>query len=166
MTQRLNHSPWEPPIQWTYVDRYLFWRPEAVWTWARKRSLMRLMNTSGAHLCLLIGTRLNQVFVQGPTDLQAEQEDGCKSNRVAPEQSWSVCLLSILHFYWDIFFLNFCLLIYHYPGQSFFFAFGAGHFVGDHTILEVVRKAGFKVDQVRYFWNQEYGAYAFISTTI
>ena len=34
------------------------------------------------------------------------------------------------------------------PGQSFFFAFGAGHFVGDHTILDVVRKAGFRVDQV------------------
>ena len=34
------------------------------------------------------------------------------------------------------------------PGQSFFFAFGAGHFVGEHTILDVVRKAGFRVDQV------------------
>lgn len=39
-------------------------------------------------------------------------------------------------------------LLLNNPGQSFFFAFGAGHFVGDHTILEVVRKAGFKVDQV------------------
>ena len=109
------------------------------------------MNTSGAHLCFLIGTRLNQVFVQGPTDLQAEQEDGRKSYRVAPEQSWSVCLLSILNFNQDIFYLNPCLLIKYYSGQSFFFAFGAGHFVGDHTILEVVRKAGFKVDQVRLF---------------
>ena len=34
------------------------------------------------------------------------------------------------------------------PGQSFFFAFGAGHFVGEHTILDVVRKAGFRVNQV------------------
>ena len=47
------------------------------------------------------------------------------------------------------------LLISNDPGQSFFFAFGAGHFVGDQTILDVVRKAGFKVDQVRFSWDQE-----------
>jgi len=40
-------------------------------------------------------------------------------------------------------------LLLNNPGQSFFFAFGAGHFVGEHTILEVVKKAGFKVDQVK-----------------
>ena len=55
-------------------------------------------------------------------------------------------------------------LLLNNPGQSFFFAFGAGHFVGDHTILEVgpqhcpfsmlaccqvVEKAGFKVAPVR-----------------
>ena len=28
-------------------------------------------------------------------------------------------------------------LLLNNPGQSFFFAFGAGHFVGDNTILEV-----------------------------
>ena len=28
-------------------------------------------------------------------------------------------------------------LLLNNPGQSFFFAFGAGHFVGDHTIIEV-----------------------------
>jgi len=39
-------------------------------------------------------------------------------------------------------------LLLNNPGQSFFFAFGAGHFVGEHTILDVVRKAGFRVDQV------------------
>ena len=43
------------------------------------------------------------------------------------------------------------LLISCSSGQSFFFAFGAGHFVGEHTILEVVKKAGFKVDQVTVF---------------
>ena len=47
------------------------------------------------------------------------------------------------------------LLISNHPGQSFFFAFGAGHFVGEQTILDVVRKAGFKVDQVRFSWDQE-----------
>merc|ERR1711963_1363665 len=39
-------------------------------------------------------------------------------------------------------------LLLNNPGQSFFFAFGAGHFVGEHTILDVVGKAGFRVDQV------------------
>ena len=34
------------------------------------------------------------------------------------------------------------------PGSAFFFAFGAGHFVGDHTIIDVVRRAGFRVDPV------------------
>ena len=46
------------------------------------------------------------------------------------------------------------ILILCSPGQSFFFAFGAGHFVGDHTILEVVKKAGFKVDQVKAFSDE------------
>ena len=46
------------------------------------------------------------------------------------------------------------ILILCSPGQSFFFAFGAGHFVGDHTILEVVKKAGFKVDQVNVFSDE------------
>lgn len=39
-------------------------------------------------------------------------------------------------------------LLLNNPGQSYFFAFGAGHFVGENTILEVVQKAGFKVEQV------------------
>jgi len=39
-------------------------------------------------------------------------------------------------------------LLLNNPGSSFFFAFGAGHFVGDKTIVDVVRKAGFKVEQV------------------
>ena len=34
------------------------------------------------------------------------------------------------------------------PGSSFFFAFGAGHFVGNNTIIDVVRNAGFTVQPV------------------
>ena len=40
-------------------------------------------------------------------------------------------------------------LLLNNPGSSFFFAFGAGHFVGDNTIIDVVRKAGFVVEPVR-----------------
>ena len=40
-------------------------------------------------------------------------------------------------------------LLLNNPGSSFFFAFGAGHFVGEHTIIEVVRRAGFSVEPVR-----------------
>ena len=39
-------------------------------------------------------------------------------------------------------------LLLNNPGSSFFFAFGAGHFVGDNTIIDVVRKAGFHVEPV------------------
>ena len=39
-------------------------------------------------------------------------------------------------------------LLLNNPGSSFFFAFGAGHFVGDNTIIDVVRKAGFVVEPV------------------
>ena len=35
------------------------------------------------------------------------------------------------------------------PGSSFFFAFGASHFVGEHTIIDVVRRAGFTVEPGR-----------------
>nr|XP_053655177.1 metalloprotease TIKI2-like [Cherax quadricarinatus] len=34
------------------------------------------------------------------------------------------------------------------PDQSFFFAFGAGHFLGNHTVLDVVRSAGLSVQHV------------------
>ncbi|XP_071536690.1 metalloprotease TIKI1-like isoform X2 [Panulirus ornatus] len=34
------------------------------------------------------------------------------------------------------------------PDQSFFFAFGAGHFLGNHTVLDVVRAAGLAVQHV------------------
>jgi len=40
-------------------------------------------------------------------------------------------------------------LLLNNPGSSFFFAFGAGHFVGEHTIIDVVRRAGFNVEPVR-----------------
>ena len=33
-------------------------------------------------------------------------------------------------------------LLVNNPGTSYFFAFGAGHFVGDNTVLDVVRNAG------------------------
>jgi len=39
-------------------------------------------------------------------------------------------------------------LLLNNPGSSFFFAFGAGHFVGENTILDVVRNAGFNVEHV------------------
>jgi len=39
-------------------------------------------------------------------------------------------------------------LLLNNPGTSFFFVFGAGHFVGNTSIIEVVRKAGFTVDEV------------------
>ena len=35
------------------------------------------------------------------------------------------------------------------PDSSFFFTFGAGHFVGEHTIIDVVRRAGFTVEPPR-----------------
>jgi hypothetical protein len=35
-------------------------------------------------------------------------------------------------------------LLVNNPGTSYFFAFGAGHFVGENTVLDVVRNAGWK----------------------
>ena len=40
-------------------------------------------------------------------------------------------------------------LLLNNPGSSFFFAFGAGHFVGENTIVDVVREAGFNVEHVQ-----------------
>lgn len=40
-------------------------------------------------------------------------------------------------------------LLLNNPGSSFFFAFGAGHFVGENTIVDVVRNAGFNVEHVQ-----------------
>jgi len=39
-------------------------------------------------------------------------------------------------------------LLLNNPGTSYFFAFGAGHFVGENTILDVVRNSGFNVEHV------------------
>jgi len=33
-------------------------------------------------------------------------------------------------------------LLVNNPGIAYFFAFGAGHFVGENTVLDVVRNAG------------------------
>lgn len=41
------------------------------------------------------------------------------------------------------------LLIAH-PDKSFFFAFGAGHFLGNHTVLDVIRAGGYAVEQLNY----------------
>ncbi|XP_066548443.1 metalloprotease TIKI2 [Amia ocellicauda] len=32
------------------------------------------------------------------------------------------------------------------PGQSFFFAFGAGHFLGNNSVLEILRQEGYEVE--------------------
>lgn len=34
------------------------------------------------------------------------------------------------------------------PGQSFFFAFGAGHFLGNNTVLDFVRQGGYDVEHI------------------
>ncbi|XP_037070666.1 metalloprotease TIKI1-like [Pollicipes pollicipes] len=39
-------------------------------------------------------------------------------------------------------------LLWTHPHTSFFFAFGAGHFLGNFTVLEVLRQAGYKVTKV------------------
>lgn len=57
----------------------------------------------------------------------------------------SKCSLFVMHLKSFIF----TELLLNNPGSSFFFAFGAGHFVGEHTIIDVVRRAGFNVEPVR-----------------
>jgi hypothetical protein len=47
-------------------------------------------------------------------------------------------------------------LLVNNPGTSYFFAFGAGHFVGENTVIDVVRNAGSvnvteKIPVIRYF---------------
>ncbi|XP_037086876.1 metalloprotease TIKI2-like [Pollicipes pollicipes] len=39
-------------------------------------------------------------------------------------------------------------LLWAQPERSFFFAFGAGHFLGNYTVLDVLRQAGYKVTKV------------------
>eukprot|EP00088_Acartia_fossae_P011574 TRINITY_DN15894_c0_g1_i2.p1 TRINITY_DN15894_c0_g1~~TRINITY_DN15894_c0_g1_i2.p1 ORF type:complete len:488 (-),score=49.75 TRINITY_DN15894_c0_g1_i2:119-1582(-) len=39
-------------------------------------------------------------------------------------------------------------LLLNNRGQSFFFVFGAGHFVGNYSIIHLVRKSGFQVEEV------------------
>uniref|UniRef100_A0A8C4X7L0 Metalloprotease TIKI n=1 Tax=Erpetoichthys calabaricus TaxID=27687 RepID=A0A8C4X7L0_ERPCA len=34
------------------------------------------------------------------------------------------------------------------PGQGFFFAFGAGHFLGNNTVLDVLRQEGYEVEHI------------------
>ena len=35
------------------------------------------------------------------------------------------------------------------PGSSLFFAFGADHFLGDDSVIDLMREAGFEVERVR-----------------
>ncbi|NXJ15470.1 TIKI1 Metalloprotease, partial [Odontophorus gujanensis] len=37
-------------------------------------------------------------------------------------------------------------LLEEYPDKSFFFAFGAGHFMGNNTVIDVLRREGFDVE--------------------
>ncbi|KAM6033818.1 metalloprotease TIKI1 [Chlamydotis macqueenii] len=37
-------------------------------------------------------------------------------------------------------------LLDEYPDKSFFFAFGAGHFVGNNTVIDVLRREGYEVE--------------------
>ena len=39
-------------------------------------------------------------------------------------------------------------LLVNQPKASFFFAFGAEHFVGENTVLDIVRSAGFKIKHI------------------
>ncbi|CAB4057830.1 Metalloprotease TIKI2,Metalloprotease TIKI homolog,Metalloprotease TIKI1 [Lepeophtheirus salmonis] len=40
-------------------------------------------------------------------------------------------------------------LLVNRPGKSYFFAFGAGHFIGNNSILDLVQSAGFKIDHIQ-----------------
>ncbi|NWI19771.1 TIKI2 Metalloprotease, partial [Crypturellus soui] len=37
-------------------------------------------------------------------------------------------------------------LLDEYPHKSFFFAFGAGHFMGNNTVIDVLRREGYEVE--------------------
>uniref|UniRef100_A0A2K5Q7N3 Metalloprotease TIKI n=1 Tax=Cebus imitator TaxID=2715852 RepID=A0A2K5Q7N3_CEBIM len=37
-------------------------------------------------------------------------------------------------------------LLEEFPDKGFFFAFGAGHFMGNHTVLDVLRREGYEVE--------------------
>ncbi|KAI4872286.1 hypothetical protein NFI96_027714 [Prochilodus magdalenae] len=37
-------------------------------------------------------------------------------------------------------------LLQNSPSQSFFFAFGAGHFMGNHSVLDILRQKGYEVE--------------------
>ncbi|KAK2547833.1 Metalloprotease TIKI2 [Acropora cervicornis] len=39
-------------------------------------------------------------------------------------------------------------LLNKYPERNFFFAFGAGHFIGNHSIIDIMRREGFTVDHL------------------
>lgn len=39
-------------------------------------------------------------------------------------------------------------LLQRNPNQTFFFAFGAGHFLGNHSVLDILRQEGFEVEHL------------------
>lgn len=39
-------------------------------------------------------------------------------------------------------------LLKAYPDQTFFFAFGAGHYLGNNTVLDFVQEEGYEIDQI------------------
>ncbi|XP_026887864.2 metalloprotease TIKI2 isoform X1 [Electrophorus electricus] len=51
-------------------------------------------------------------------------------------------------------------LLQRSPAHSFFFAFGAGHFLGNHSVLDILRQEGYEVDHtpsqepVTRSWNE------------
>lgn len=40
-------------------------------------------------------------------------------------------------------------LLNKYPARNFFFAFGAGHFLGNHSIIDIMRREGFAVHHMK-----------------
>eukprot|EP00096_Caligus_rogercresseyi_P011211 TRINITY_DN4344_c0_g1_i1.p1 TRINITY_DN4344_c0_g1~~TRINITY_DN4344_c0_g1_i1.p1 ORF type:complete len:324 (-),score=100.94 TRINITY_DN4344_c0_g1_i1:1048-2019(-) len=40
-------------------------------------------------------------------------------------------------------------LLVNQPGKTYFFAFGAGHFIGNNSILDIVASAGYKIDHIQ-----------------
>lgn len=40
-------------------------------------------------------------------------------------------------------------LLNKHPERNFFFAFGAGHFLGNHSIIDIMKREGFTVDHLR-----------------
>jgi len=53
-------------------------------------------------------------------------------------------------------------LLKKYPERNFFFAFGAGHFLGNHSIIDIMKREGFAVDHLGP--NQQLPNYKAVTT--